>query len=1076
MDRLRYLVKVMKFDTVLSLTGLYFLLAPVAFGQKKPQKASPVALAEDGRLAYAPDSLGNRIVDFSYAGYMAGAQAIPDAPIRVTVPAREGDATARVQAAIDYVGGLPLDANGLRGAVLLGAGTHRVLSGIVMRKSGVVLRGTGTGEGGTVLLGDGRTRETVIRIFGEDHVVLKPKLRVTNDHVPVNAMHFEVENAGSLKVGDRVRVVRPSTAEWIKALKMEEFGGETGWLGWKPGQRDITWDRTVTAISGSSITIDAPITTALDHKMGGGFVVPYQWAGRISHIGIENIRIESTFDPKNLKDENHRWMGITFENTENAWVRQVTFRHLAGSAVAVYESASKVTVEDCKSLEPVSEIAGQRRNTFFTQGGQTLFQRCYAENGLHDFATGYVAPGPNAFVQCESRLPNGFSGAIDSWASGVLFDIVHVDGNALSFKNRGQDGQGAGWTAANSVFWQCSASRIENFAPPGAQNFAFGAWATFAGDGFWENVNEHIQPRSLYYAQLAERVGKDVSARAFLVPKETEASSSPSLEQAAALVEGSHKPAVLLADWIDRAAQHNPITIAVETEAVVAATGHSAKKSATSSAPAVKSIDEIGFTSTKNTTTQPALTIRNGRLVRGNELVTGARYEVPWWRGSIRPHDVNAAKPHITRYVPGRVGKGFTDDLQEMTDSLQKQHVTVVDHNYGLWYDRRRDDHERIRRIDGETWPPFYEQPFARSGQGGAWDDLSKYDLQHYNEWYWNRLREFATLADQKGLLLYHQNYFQHNILEAGAHYADFPWRTANNINQPGFPEPPPYAGDKRIFIADQFYDISNTERKALHRAYIRQCLDNFVDQSSVIQFISAEYTGPLHFVQFWLDVIGEWEREKGKNAWVALSTTKDVQDAILGDPKYAALVDIIDIRYWHRRENGTDYAPEGGKNLAPRQHARIQKVGKVSFGSVYNAVLEYKQKYPTKAVLYNANGAEQNAWAVLLGGGSASAVPKLPNGFLRAVSGMEPLEMKDLPQDNRQYILTKPGEGLVIYQEVNAPLQVDLTQFNGHYQMQRIHARTGAVLAKSEKIKGGKLVSLSSKEAGPVIYWFSKK
>lgn len=1059
----------MKFDTILSLTGLYFLLVPLAFGQKKPKKPSPVALAEDGRLTYAPDSLGNRLVDFSYAGYMAGAQAIPDAPIRVTVPAREGDATARIQAAIDYVGGLPLDVNGLRGTVLLGKGVHRVLSGIVIQKSGVVLRGMGVGEGGTVLLGDGRTRETVIRVLGQDNAVLKPKLRVTDTYVPVNAMHLEVDHAGSLKPGDRVSVVRPSTAEWIKSLQMEEFGGETGWLGWKPGQRDITWDRTVTAVSDKGITIDAPITTALDARFGGGFVVPYQWNGRISHAGIENLRIESTFDPNNLKDENHRWMGVTFENTENAWVRQVTFRHLAGSAVAVYESASKVTVEDCQSLEPVSEIAGQRRNTFFAQGGQTLFQRCYAENGLHDFATGYIAPGPNAFVQCESRLPHGFSGALDSWASGVLFDIVNVDGHALSFKNRGQDGQGAGWTAANSVFWQCAASRIENFAPPGTQNFAFGAWAAFAGDGFWENVNEHIEPRSLYYAQLADRLGKEVLAKSFLVPKETEASSSPSLAQAAVLVEGSHLPAVLLTDWIAQAAQRNPITAAVPAEV-------------SSVASSVKSIDEINFNTTKNTTTLPALTIRNGRLMRGNELVTGARHEVPWWRGSIRPHDVNTAKPHITRYVPGRVGKGFTDDLSEMTDSLRAQHITVVDHNYGLWYDRRRDDHERIRRFDGESWPPFYEQPFARSGKDAAWDDLSKYDLKHYNEWYWNRLREFVTLADQKGLLLYHQNYFQHNILEAGAHYADFPWRTANNINQTGFPEPPPYAGDKRIFIADQFYDIGNAERKALHRAYIRQCLDNFAGQSGVVQFISAEYTGPLHFVQFWLDVIGEWEREKGKNALVALSTTKDVQDAILSDPKYAALVDIIDIRYWHRRENGSDYAPEGGKNLAPRQHARIQKVGKVSFGSVYNAVLEYKKKYPEKAVIYNANGAEQHAWAVLLAGGSVSAVPALPKALLEAVSSLEPVDLnaqiggKGAPQENGRYMLAKAGEGLLIYQEGNANVQADLTQFNGNYQMQRIDARTGAALGKPEKMKGGKMVSLASKGAEPVIYWFSKK
>ena len=74
----------------------------------------------------------------------------------------------------------------------------------------------------------------------------------------------------------------------------------------------------------------------------------------------------------------------------------------------------------------------------------------------------------------------------------------------------------------------------------------------------------------------------------------------------------------------------------------------------------------------------------------------------------------------------------------------------------------------------------------------------------------------------------------------------------------------------------------------------------------------SAEFTGPLHFVQFWLDVIAEWETETGKKAKVALSTTKDVQDAILADPKRAAVVDIIDIRYWHYKTDGVLHRKEG--------------------------------------------------------------------------------------------------------------------------------------------------------------------
>ncbi len=88
----------------------------------------------------------------------------------------------------------------------------------------------------------------------------------------------------------------------------------------------------------------------------------------------------------------------------------------------------------------------------------------------------------------------------------------------------------------------------------------------------------------------------------------------------------------------------------------------------------------------------------------------------------------------------------------------------ILEHHWGLWYDRRRDDHEMIRRIDGEVWGPFYEQPWARSGQGIAWDGLSKYDLERFNTWYFSRLNQFASECELKGLILLQQMYFQHNI------------------------------------------------------------------------------------------------------------------------------------------------------------------------------------------------------------------------------------------------------------------------------------------------------------------------
>jgi hypothetical protein len=368
--------------------------------------------------------------------------------------------------------------------------------------------------------------------------------------------------------------------------------------------------------------------------------------------------------------------------------------------------------------------------------------------------------------------------------------------------------------------------------------------------------------------------------------------------------------------------------------------------------------------------------------------------------------------------------------------------------------------------MDGEVWPPFYELPFARSGKELAWDGLSKYDLTKYNTWYWSRLRQYVDLADQKGLLLIYQHYFQHNIIEAGAHWADFPWRSANNINNTQFPEPPPYAGDKRIFMAEEFYDVSNPVRRELHTAYIRQCLNSFVGNTGVIHLVSAEYTGPLHFVEFWLDVIEDWEKETGNSVLVGLSATKDVQDAILADQRRSSVVDIIDIRYWWYQNNGEVYAPKGGQNLAPRQHARIIKSEPASFNQVYRAVLEYKTSYPEKSVIYSAQ--RNYGWAEFMAGGSLAPIPVKDAKFLSAATGMMPVK-----KENCLMLSNSEGES-ILYLE-NSDVELDLSGHKGRYIAQWVSSKDGSFYKKTQTIKGGDKVKLISPADGISVVWIRK-
>ncbi len=969
-----------------------------------PKKLSSIiSSGADGKLVYDSDEHGNRVPDFSNCGYFGGDKQIPNTSVRVVVSPITGDETARIQKAIDYVAGLLPDANGVRGAVLLLKGEHQIFGQLQITNSGVVLRGQGADTNGTILVAAGIDRRTLIRICGQNNFSssTNPSWQIADDYVPVGATSFDLKDASGLKIGDTIDIVRPSTKEWIDALGMTEFGGGLGdWrLIWHAGSYDLVWDRVIQKIDGNRVIIDAPITTVIETNFGGGFVKTYSWLGRIENVGVENLRLESAFDANNPKDENHSWFAITMENCADAWVRQVTFANFAGSAVAVYESCKRVTVEDCRSPSPISEDGGWRRNTFFTMGQQTLFLRCFAEHGRHDFAVGHCAAGPNAFVQCDAILPSADSGAIQSWASGTLFDNVRIDGGNLSLMNRGGDEEGAGWSAANSVLWNCIAARINCEKPPGAQNWAFGSWGEFAGNGSWRQSNETVKPDSLFAAQLADRLGNNAADQ---------------------LLSGAK--------------------ISIETANV-------------------KSVDEILVAQVVLQNPKLKISITNGWLVCDGKLLTGSTMGINWWRGNMRPVEAKNYGVNLTRFAPGRNGAGFTDDLYAIADSMQVNHVAALDHHYGLWYDRRREDHERVRRVTGGVWSPFYEQPFARSGQGAAWDGLSKYDLAKFNPWYWSRLENFADICDARGLVLFNENYFQHNILEDGAHWVDGPWRSMNNINNTGFHEPP-FEIEKRIVMAPQFYDVMNPVRRALHENYIRQNLNNFTNNANVIQFTSAEFTGPLAFEEFWLDVIGDWERETGNHPFVALAATKNVQDAILADQKRAAVVDVICFRYWWQTNKGL-FAPDGGQNLSPRQLERPWKGGPPSDENLAAMAAEYRRKFPAKVVIASGEDVAINrgAWAFVCAGGSLPNLPATTDAkLLAAIPQMQP--WMEASWKNR-WALCEPGKQFLIYSSKDALLETDLLGETGSFQVRVVDMQTGEVKMQSETILAGKKVML---------------
>jgi hypothetical protein len=149
--------------------------SPVTPITPTPGPTSLVYLGSDGKLVYntflnegetQSSEKINTIPDFSNCGYKGGGVPIPNADVKITLAPQAGDNLARIQQAIDEIEALSPDATGMRGALLLQAGTYDVNGTLVIEKDGVVLRGQGQGLTGTIIKATKTASHTLIQVKG----------------------------------------------------------------------------------------------------------------------------------------------------------------------------------------------------------------------------------------------------------------------------------------------------------------------------------------------------------------------------------------------------------------------------------------------------------------------------------------------------------------------------------------------------------------------------------------------------------------------------------------------------------------------------------------------------------------------------------------------------------------------------------------------------------------------------------------------------------------------------------------------------------------------------------------------
>jgi hypothetical protein len=497
------------------------LFASSASGQAT---SSWVFFGPNNKLQYHTDSNGNRVIDFSYAGYRGGGVALPSVPVAMTVSPISGDNTAHIQSAIDSVSALAPDVNGFRGAVLLQAGTYEVDGTLNITTSGVVLRGSGSGTTGTVLNMAGSPHLLISVIGSGTWQTVGGSASMTDTYVPSGAMSFNVNDASGFSVGDTILINRPVTQDWVHFMSMDDLVRNGAPQTWLAVGSTITTDRTIQAISGNQITVDAPLTDSFDSSLltpPGGSIVKYTFPTRISEVGVEHLRIIAPAQDVDIS--NPQYQALTMDAVINGWVQDLQIQD-TDNTISIGGATKQITVDNVTVTHSLAFTHSAGPADFSVSGTRNLVNKgaVKGNTGVWAYVTQARVTGPIVLLNCSGDL-RGFA-PHQRWATGLLADSAQFPGGTsstpgIAYSDRGNAGSGQGWDAGWAVAWNVTSPNLLVQEPPGSHNWCIGCVGTEVsasepgGDGtllpngIYDSLGTPVTPSSLYLEQLRERLG-----------------------------------------------------------------------------------------------------------------------------------------------------------------------------------------------------------------------------------------------------------------------------------------------------------------------------------------------------------------------------------------------------------------------------------------------------------------------------------------------------------------------------------------------------------------------------------------
>ncbi len=505
-------------------------------------EVSPYIKDGGDKLSYGPiNNAGDRILDFSYAGYKGGGVPLPtpeDMPHRITITPTGNNDNVLISQAIGQLGSMPLNDKGFRGEVYLEAGTYDIQSNIPVYYSGISIRGAGKDK--TILMGaygssskmfSFYTRSAVARASysGSISEARLGDLRVT---------YTPSTNGTVIKPGDTVEMGLNTNNLWLADTGMDSLTNP-----WTPGARGII-QKTAVSITDNpdgtkTVLLDAPIENAIQSKYGGGYIgiLPYDpnpdifWrSGPINNVGISNLTCISKYETGSdgLLIRNNMATSIYVAGVNDFWIENINCINPWTNGINILPWSRRGTIRKVH-VEILNR--GFMGTQYFSGVGiglrasQVLVDLCsVGPHTRHAFLADPGSGGLNAFV--DILMANaGSEAGHQRWATGMLFDrmgrALPQDTSSVLASSRHNMGSGHGWASVNSIIWNSSVNDVSVASPrtpdsdPIQRNMMIGGLYKKVISSVPNDTRDHIAsgilvtPDSLYLQQLIDRFGKD---------------------------------------------------------------------------------------------------------------------------------------------------------------------------------------------------------------------------------------------------------------------------------------------------------------------------------------------------------------------------------------------------------------------------------------------------------------------------------------------------------------------------------------------------------------------------------------